>query len=310
MAAQQFDKMARSLAAAGSRRGLLQAIALALGAALATLVTEEGETGRRRRRRKARHRPGKNKDNRKGKRKGRTKDKGDCSRCTATQKCVSGEFCQDCDVCASGCPFDNVQAAIDEAEAGETIHICAGTYGPTGIVVANVTKNLTLIGAGDGADEGNTILDLMGASGSVVLVNGPTLTLRALRLTGAQGGLAGGGVYVDNGSAVTLIDCTVTGNSTELLGAGILILNGIVTLIGCQVTGNSAGDDGTGQGGGIFNAGTITLDASSVSDNSAGDDGGGIYNNGGTVDLLNGSSVSGNSPNDCAPPGSVPGCGG
>jgi hypothetical protein len=75
MEADRFDLLIKSLSAAGSRRGLLRLIAaLPLAGALAALVSEESEAGRRRRR-KARHDPGKDKDNRKGKRKKKGKGK-------------------------------------------------------------------------------------------------------------------------------------------------------------------------------------------------------------------------------------------
>jgi predicted outer membrane repeat protein len=58
-------------------------------------------------------------------------------------------------------------------------------------------------------------------------------------------------------------------------------------------------------GGGIYNdGGTVNLSFSTVSENTADFDGGGIYNDGGTV-TLDSSTVSGNIPDDCV---NVPGC--
>src|SRR4051794_37582766 len=72
----------------------------------------------------------------------------------ATPACWNGS-CVCGDVCAGGCQFSTVQAAIDGLPDGSTIRICAGTYG-----AITVTKNLTLIGAADSsAPASNTVLD-------------------------------------------------------------------------------------------------------------------------------------------------------
>jgi hypothetical protein len=72
-----------------------------------------------------------------------------------------------------------------------------------------------------------------------------------------------------------------------------------------------------GDGGGIANGvplpgpmpligGQLTLNHSQVTGNTA-SHGGGIFNNGGTVSL-SATSVTGNNPDNCEPPGSIPGC--
>ena len=105
-------------------------------------------------------------------------------------------------------------------------------------------------------------------------------------------GLAGGGL-LNHGSSATLDHSSVTRNTADL-GAGIANVSfppevgpagpaPQLTLSHTDVTGNVATTDG----GGIFNfsfggpVGTVTLDKSNVS---------------------------GNTPDNCAPPGAVPGC--
>lgn len=106
-------------------------------------------------------------------------------------------------------------------------------------------------------------------------------------------GLVGGGL-LNHGSSATLDHSSVTGNTADL-GGGIANVNlppeggpggpaPQLTLRHTNVTGNVASTDG----GGIFNAsfwagpvGTVTLDKSKVRDNT---------------------------PDNCAPPGAVPGC--
>ena len=154
-----FDTLSRSLATFGSRRALLRLVtALPLTGLLATLLTEEGAAGGRHKRRKTRNkrRSGEDKDNRTGKRKGRGTGTGrqgqeayaavhaaqlspgslhrsrwvwrDADLRLQRQSHLSGWTCVACDVCATGCDFDAVQAAVDAAASGDTITICAGTY--------------------------------------------------------------------------------------------------------------------------------------------------------------------------------------
>ena len=54
---------------------------------------------------------------------------------------------------------------------------------------------------------------------------------------------------------------------------------------------------------------SVTLTNSTVVGNRAGSTGGGVFNPDGTV-TLNGTAVASNAPNNCSPPGSVPGCAG
>ena len=73
-----------------------------------------------------------------------------------------------------------------------------------------------------------------------------------------------------------------------------------------------------GYGGGIANGiplpgpmpligGALTLNRSKVTGNTAGIHGGGIFKNGGPV-TLTASTVTRNTPDNCAPPGSITGC--
>jgi hypothetical protein len=86
-----------------------------------------------------------------------------------------------------------------------------------------------------------------------------------------------------------------------------------LTLNNTMVNNNRAG----GVGGGIANGvplpgpipivgGPVTLNHSQVTGNTA-TRGGGIFNSGGTV-TLSATSVTGNNPDNCEPPGTIPGC--
>ena len=248
-----------------------------------------------------------------------------------TTACHVDGSCATCDVCASGCAFSSVQAAIDAANSGATITICAGTYSET----ITIDNDVTLAGAGDGADAAsNTILD-GGQNGSVVTVNqGPTVTLRGLRITNGDT-INGGGLF--NQSTLTMTMCTVAQNGADQ-GGGIYNV-GALTLNQSSIENNFAPNN---EGGGIFNGNgaTLVMNDSQISGNSAGNAGGGlfndsaratltnsqitgntvdangnpgvgggIYNEIGTITLLSGSTVTGNNPDNCAGE-SVNGCSG
>ena len=81
-----------------------------------------------------------------------------CADCSGLHGICSNGVCR-CAVCPSGCPYASVQAAVADAAGPTTIHVCAGTY--QGDVV--IDRNVTIIGTGDGAGAGNTILQGTGS---------------------------------------------------------------------------------------------------------------------------------------------------
>jgi hypothetical protein len=223
--------------------------------------------------------------------------------CTATSLCVD-RVCQPCDVCqpAGACRHDTVQAAVDDANNGATLSLCAGTFTETIAII----KNLTLIGMGDGDGPGNTILDGADAGRVVVIGEGSTATLQNLRITGGNVTDDGGGIV--NFGALALTGCTVSGNTANI-GGGIDNL-GTLTLTDCAVSGNTA-DYG---GGGVVNfGGTVELIDSRVTANAAGSTIGGIWNEG-TVICSSDSTVSNNTagnppvPSDCIDANGGTGC--
>jgi hypothetical protein len=187
-------------------------------------------------------------------------------------------------VCASGCSYTSVQAAIDAAPSGATISIAAGTY----VEAVTVGKSVTLAGAG----AGQTILASPGSGRTVSIDAGSVVTIKSLRVT------TGG---IENSGTLTLVASSVTGNAARY-GAGILN-EGTATLKDSTVSGNSSstlwaacspGFDITCTGGaGINNPGTLMLNHSTVSDNVSHGFGGGITSTGSLT--LNGTTVMRNS---------------
>ncbi len=117
------------------------------------------------------------------------------------------------------------------------------------------------------------------------------LTLRGVAVTACSAGF-GGGIFSQAGTLRIEAGSRLAGNSATT-GGGIFSQLGSLTLAATSsVTGNTAGS-----GGGIFNQGTTTLleTGSTVRENDASTNGGGIFMQDGTVTLQSGSSVAENS---------------
>lgn len=145
-----------------------------------------------------------------------------------------------------------------------------------------------------------TPIELIGL-GNVIERDPGALPFRVLQVEGSanvpgtKGQLKAQGITVRGGSAVS-----------PYPGGGISNLGGTVSLSFSEISGNTAV-----AGGGLYNDnGVMTLSYTThVTGNSVLTAGGGIYNNSGGVLLMDVSTkVSGNTPDNCAPPGSVGGC--
>jgi hypothetical protein len=185
-----------------------------------------------------------------------------------------------------GC-FATVQAALDAAQDGDTIHIGPGTFAGG----VSVGKSVTLAGAGAGVSTiagGGPVLTI----GAYLAASEPTVAIENLTVTGgitsssptssdwvgAENVIAlGGGIEISpgadfsTGATVTIKNSVVTGNlvaPTATLPIGPPCPGGPCTFAWAK-------------GGGIDNWGTLTLSNSTVSDNTAAGvasdaDGGGI----------------------------------
>lgn len=303
----RFDRLVRDMLGSASRRGVLHLLgALPVVGGLASVVAGAD----------ARKGNGNNKNKNNGqdddddvageKNKGKRRKKkckkrkrqacnGTCG--TVTVKCKSGKKRKakkkkvncgpcgpTCQVCDEDCPSTTVQGAIDVAQSGDTIIICAGTF--TGNIA--IDKDLTLTGAGTD----DTILQGDGTASVVVIDPTARVAIQDLTITGGNSADVGGGI-ANGGAETTLTGVTVTGNVATTRGGGIDIdVGGQVTLINSLVTLNQAGT----VGGGIFTVGTLTLqDGTVVSNNEAAQSGGGVgIGSVGTVNVDGTSSVTDN----------------
>ncbi|MCP4894077.1 MAG: hypothetical protein GY911_09730 [Actinomycetales bacterium] len=219
-------------------------------------------------------------------------------------------------VCADGCDYTSINAAIGAANEGDVIQLAAETYFE-GEQIDTLGKAITLRGVLNRAGEPASVLDGAGThrvlicqgdetvstvfenlliqSGEVSSYGGgmyndsssPKLTNCAF--TGNSAYYRGGGMYNDNGSSPTLTNCAFTSNSANApalsgLGGGLCNAFGSSpVLVNCAFGGNSAT-----QGGGMFNdRSNPTLVGCTFTGNSASDNGGGMRNASGSPTLTN-----------------------
>jgi len=235
-------------------------------------------------------------------------------------------------VCASGCDYQTIQAAIDDPAviSGSTINVTDGIHTEAGITVG---KDVTI--QGQGAE--NTIVQaheevgkatdrvFLIEEGVVVTIQGVTIQhgnpdleplIPGIRRSGGgivnQGALtladavikdnvasAGGGIY--NMGPLTITNSTISHNFADGIdkpgqgcgsGGGIMHLREGAVLI---VNSTINDNQGTGKGGGLKSscAAPMTLVNSTVSGNSTTGNGGGIYARG-TLNLIH-CTINGNS---------------
>lgn len=226
-------------------------------------------------------------------------------------------------VCASGCPYTSVQAAVNAAGPEDVIQIAAGLY--TGLnelgglsQMVYITQSLTLIGGYSpdfsawNPDIYTTTLDAE-AGGRVIYASGTlTLTLSGLHLANGNASGLGGAIYYDddaggavyvNGSVLQMTDCIVENSLASAsapsgqyaaAGGGLYIASSpAVTLTNNLIQDNIAATvagDYMGLGGGLalYNS-RATLAGNTIRGNIASTlyagEGGGLKLSGGTTSL-------------------------
>ncbi len=205
-------------------------------------------------------------------------------------------------VCASGCDFTSIQAAIDDADTRtgciidviDAVHTEAEIMVSKDIVIQGQGPDKTIVQAHDSVEA---------AAGRVFyIMDGATVTIQ--KMTVRHGNppehlRTGGGIYNDYFGTLTLRDSVVADNVASD-GAGISN-RGTMTIINCIVKGNVADaveEPGhqCGNGGGIkavATAKTVIINTT-VTGNHADSRGGGIKGNcDGTMEIIN-STISNN----------------
>lgn len=189
-------------------------------------------------------------------------------------------------VCATGCNYTTIAAAVASATSGEVISVRAGTYAGG----FTVSMPLTIRGAG----AGRTIISGgTSNSGTVVEVRANPVTISDVTITGGSwtsgSGLVGGGVVTDAGAVLNLSGSYVWKNqgNTASGGAGINSY-GTTNVADSLISNNAAGTTADpGQGGGIHvgATGVVNMSFSIVWANTAAWGGGMDIDAGGAVTL-------------------------
>jgi hypothetical protein len=159
-------------------------------------------------------------------------------------------------VCASGCDYTSIQAAVDAARNNDLILLGAELFAENVIV----NKRVTISGAG----VWETVVD-GGASGSVFIIDDTIVTISDMTIQNGSATQGGGILTQGNSANLTLHNCDISGNVASE-GAGIFNTAGTVAITVNSISGNQA----VYLGGGIYNSGApITIDSSALYGNSA-----------------------------------------
>jgi hypothetical protein len=193
--------------------------------------------------------------------------------------------------------YTTVQAALNAATGGEIIRVAAGKHTGSAGIVANITKNVKLLG---GWNSDFTIRDISLYSsildgrrlGRVVQITGNIApTLDGFTITGGNANTEsfnpghGGAIIVATAGPIiqnNIITANIaySGSSSLGLGGGIYLLNCAPTTIisANQIIANAANTIYNGLGGGIGHmGGTILINRNVIKNNQAGRGGGGLY---------------------------------
>jgi hypothetical protein len=178
-------------------------------------------------------------------------------------------------VCAAGCDFATIQAAIDDPgtadgaiiEITDPIHTEAGIVVNKDVTIRGLGAEATIVQAHDTPDEAPDRVFLVEEDATVILEG---MTIRHGKPSIEE---HGGGIM--NKGTLTLKNCVVSDNIA--IGGGGICNDGALTLVNSTVSNNTAKDTAPrdvfacGGGGGIRSGkGTLTLINSTVSGNQAG----------------------------------------
>ena len=149
----------------------------------------------------------------------------------------------------------------------------------------------------EGADADNGGGGVFNNGGTLNIVNGTVITNNMA--TGASG--SGGGLLSTAGD-VTITDATLDSNAANRAGGAIELIDGNLIFTTSEMTNNdvngTAGTAAPGNGGGLHvtgNSGLITISESIVSGNEAAQEGGGLWNQSGTMMVVETTTIDSNS---------------
>ncbi|MCH2141154.1 MAG: hypothetical protein MK100_09000, partial [Phycisphaerales bacterium] len=132
-------------------------------------------------------------------------------------------------VCASGCDYSSIQAAIDAADDGDVINLTDEVY-EEGVEIDMRGKAITLKGQHIGPNIAYTKIKGDHTHRLIACRNGETSStiLQDIKFTGGIGEGDGGGGLIIQGSSPTINNCVFQNNKIDALmyGGGVLVSGG------------------------------------------------------------------------------------
>jgi len=148
----------------------------------------------------------------------------------------------------------SIQAAVNCAQAGDTVQISGGVYGENVLL----EHDLTLIA------DGEVTVDGMQTGRPLTLIPGVVASVQGVTVTNGRANF-GGGVYVPSDSQLRLDGVTITGNTATTEGGGFYVDGGQITITAGKISDNISFGDASAWGG---KAAQVTFDAATVVDGS------------------------------------------
>lgn len=145
----------------------------------------------------------------------------------------------------TGVEYASIQAAIDDALAGETIVICPGAYYEN-IIFDGKNINLQSTDPSDPAIVDSTVIDGGGVGSVIWFIGGDTSALKGFTIRNGNN-VYGGGIYINN-SSPTIENNIITDNIATGLGGGIRVSHSSPTITNNTITYNIA----NAYGGGMY----------------------------------------------------------
>jgi hypothetical protein len=202
------------------------------------------------------------------------------------------------------------RTTISRAAAATDFRILSVDAGASLRLQSVTIQNGSTTGTGGGIQNAGTLRlagvtltgNTAGNGGAIANVAGATATIVASRLTENTTTSVGGGGIINLGT-LTTVQSVISRNTAPVNGGGVNTQpNGNTRLVASVVERNTSGS----LGGGISNLGTTLVDRSVVRLNQ-GSAGGGIATGNSNVTLRS-SVVRNNTPDNCSPQNTIPGC--
>ena len=149
-------------------------------------------------------------------------------------------------------------------------------------------------GEGKVEENGKQDSNIKTKNGGGIFLDGGTMTINAGSIQNNATTLDGGGIYIIGGGGLTISEGQITANYSQRNGGGAYIGDGgsfMMTHKNGLVSQNGKNNDTivTENGGGIFlNGGTMNIDAGSIQKNTSIYDGGGVYIMNGNISMTDG----------------------